>query len=267
MAEGHSIPVEYRDIPDYPCYRVGNDGSVWSQWSKAGRQIGKDGKYSGGSIQSEHWTQLTPTPVKKGYLHVAIQKDGTTKHFYVNRLVLTLFVGPPPTPQHQAAHENGVRDDNRLTNLSWKTPQENNDDKIRHGTVLRGEDTPFAILTEEKVVAMRERYALGEDTVAELGRAFGVGQGAAKALLCGRNWKHAGGPIISGDQYARSRAIFLARSPNCPKGHPFDEANTRISSDGARSCRICSREATRRWYHAQKAKKLQQQQEPPQEPQ
>ena len=23
-------PVEYRDIPDWPHYRVGSDGSVWS---------------------------------------------------------------------------------------------------------------------------------------------------------------------------------------------------------------------------------------------
>lgn len=26
--------VEYRDIPEFPGYRVGSDGSVWSAWSR-----------------------------------------------------------------------------------------------------------------------------------------------------------------------------------------------------------------------------------------
>ena len=52
---------------------------------------------------------------------------------YLHDLVLTAFVGPRP-PGFYACHNNGVRDDNRLTNLRWDTPSANNRDQITHGT-------------------------------------------------------------------------------------------------------------------------------------
>ena len=32
---------------------------------------------------------------------------------------------------------------------------------------------------------------------------------------------------------------------HCPKGHPYDEENTRVAADGSRSCRTCNRESQR----------------------
>ncbi|MGH7474177.1 MAG: HNH endonuclease signature motif containing protein [Candidatus Methylomirabilales bacterium] len=42
---------------------------------------------------------------------------------------------------------------------------------------------------------------------------------------------------------ARQRAIT-----HCPKGHPYDEANTYRSRKGSRSCRQCGRERWHRWH-------------------
>lgn len=33
----------------------------------------------------------------------------------------------------------------------------------------------------------------------------------------------------------------------CPKGHPYDEENTYVTSRGHRNCKECARENTRRW--------------------
>lgn len=38
-----------------------------------------------------------------------------------------------------------------------------------------------------------------------------------------------------------------AAKTHCVNGHPFDEANTYIRPDGARSCRTCCRARTREW--------------------
>ena len=47
-----------------------------------------------------------------------------------------------------------------------------------------------------------------------------------------------------------TRSVNLSRSPlmargqdktHCPKGHPYDELNTRVSKSGARNCRECAR--------------------------
>jgi len=36
---------------------------------------------------------------------------------------------------------------------------------------------------------------------------------------------------------------------HCPKGHPYDEANTYITPSGARNCKACSRERCRQRWH------------------
>jgi hypothetical protein len=45
------------------------------------------------------------------------------------------------------------------------------------------------------------------------------------------------------EQAANRRPVELAAA--CPKGHPFDEANTRIRSNGRRACRTCARDYQR----------------------
>ena len=53
---------------------------------------------------------------------------------FVHTLVLTAFVGPRPSPEIEVRHLNGVRSDNRLSNLAWGTASENAYDRVRHGT-------------------------------------------------------------------------------------------------------------------------------------
>ena len=79
-------------------------------------------------------------------------------------------VGPPPSEIHQAAHLNGVRDDNRLANLEWKTPKENDRDKDVHGTRQDNKK-----LTAEQVAEIRATPpVIGEHTAEKLGAKYGV---------------------------------------------------------------------------------------------
>ena len=41
-------------------------------------------------------------------------------------------------------------------------------------------------------------------------------------------------------------AAAAARKTHCPKGHPYDKANTVVQGDGARRCRTCRQAAERR---------------------
>lgn len=50
----------------------------------------------------------------------------------VHSLVLETFVGPCPVGM-EALHDNDVRDDNRLSNLSWGTRSQNVLDSVRNG--------------------------------------------------------------------------------------------------------------------------------------
>jgi hypothetical protein len=103
MAEGQSTTiapaVEYRDVPGFPGYRVGSDGSVWVI---ARRRIDDTPRGA--------WHRLKAYTAANGYLGVNLWRGPKTKsQCRVHRLVLLAFVGPKP-PGAWALH----RDDNRL---------------------------------------------------------------------------------------------------------------------------------------------------------
>ncbi|OZC60037.1 hypothetical protein CH276_18855 [Rhodococcus sp. 06-470-2] len=64
---------------------------------------------------------------------VNLSRNGFVRQVRVHRLVLEAFVGPCPVGL-EGCHNNGIGKDNRLTNLRWDTPSENQLDKVRHGT-------------------------------------------------------------------------------------------------------------------------------------
>jgi DNA-binding MarR family transcriptional regulator len=124
-----------------------------------------------------------------GYEFVSLRAYGKNNICSVHSVVLTTFIGPRPSGK-QAAHNNNKRDDNRLTNLSWKTSKENNADKIRHGTLPRGEKHPRSKLTNEQVQAIRATYAIGKSTLAQLAEAYGVVLSTIHKIVSGQKWQH-----------------------------------------------------------------------------
>ena len=73
-------------------------------------------------------------PGRCGYWVVNLRVGGRVRCRCVSELVLAAFVGPRPSPAHDAAHANGDRHDNRLGNLLWATKKENAAHKRLHGT-------------------------------------------------------------------------------------------------------------------------------------
>lgn len=62
-------------------------------------------------------------------------------------------------------------------------------------------------------------------------------------------------PVIAGGTVEASMEPDEAIRRTCPAGHPYDEANTYVNPKGAQCCRICQREARKRW-RARNAKNL-----------
>jgi hypothetical protein len=74
-------------------------------------------------------------------------KLGSRTPVGVHRLILFAFDGLPPDG-YQAAHLNGIRTDNRATNLRWVTPAENQQHRIAHGTSNHGDRNPARLHPE-----------------------------------------------------------------------------------------------------------------------
>lgn len=113
-----------------------------------------------------------------------IRMDG--KNVVVSRYVCERVHGRPPTPEHEAAHScgNGHLGCVSLKHLSWKTPVENQADRIIHGTTNRGERHGMSKLTKQDVLNIRS----SQETNVALAHRYGVGVGSINNVLARRTW-------------------------------------------------------------------------------
>lgn len=145
-------------------YEVSDAGSVQRVQANRGT--------SGGLLRSR------PNP--KGYLRVALHRDGRRSDRSVHRLVLEAFVGLGFASE--ANHRNGIKSDNRLANLEWVTPVENNRHARETGLSrpLKGERNGRSKLTAEQVreikrtpgtnVALAARYGVSDQVISGIRR-------------------------------------------------------------------------------------------------
>lgn len=89
---------------------------------------------------------------KKGYGHINGRKSNVA-----SRVVCEEANGPPPTPEHHAAHSCGHGHLGCVTkrHLSWKTPMQNKADELAHGTRNSGERNGQSRLTAAQVLEIR----------------------------------------------------------------------------------------------------------------
>jgi hypothetical protein len=182
------MPICYRIIDGFPGYRVGTDGSFWSQWKPAGNSPGNN-KGGGGWILSGEWYQRTLKLNRKGDISVIIQHHGIRKHISLHRLILETFVGPCPEGMEACHYPDPDHTNNHLSNLRWDTKLENAQDCIRLGRRPRGEQHGRAKLDAEKVLAIRSLADKGA-TPLELSREYGVSGMQIKRIVSRLQWAH-----------------------------------------------------------------------------
>lgn len=135
---------------------------------------------------------LVPCGKKKGvakYYMVGLVRNGIKENRMIHRLVLEQFVGPPPTPAHQGAHGDGDGFNNYWENLRWATQQENEADKVLHGTVATGITHGKCVLTEEQVKEILSVKKWERGMVKDFAAKFGVQAGAISKIKLGLRWK------------------------------------------------------------------------------
>lgn len=169
MASRIIAGVEFRNIPGFPRYLAGNDGTIWSEKRKL----------------------LLRTRFHRRYPTLTIRReDGRWITVNVHVLVALAFHGPKPEG-YECRHLNGDRNDNRPENLSWGTHKQNAEDAIRHGTTLRGVRHPRAgaKLTDHAVREIRQCANAGMKNRI-LAMMFGVSPRTIRTVVQREAWRH-----------------------------------------------------------------------------
>lgn len=119
-----------------------------------------------------------------GYLAHPVRLDGRYTRHTVHSLVLRAFVGPRPDGL-VIAHYDGVRDNNRLTNLRYATVAENHGDRRRHlgeGKVeeRRGRPLSPSVVANRHLIGtmpdirLAAQLGVSQPTVSRARRALGI---------------------------------------------------------------------------------------------
>jgi hypothetical protein len=172
-------------VEGYPDYRVGTDGSAWSQ------------RPNYPCLSPKPWKRLKFRLVSKGkYRDVTVCNDSGQAGVMIHRVVLGAFLGDCPTGM-EGCHNNGNSHDNRISNLRWDTRVRNHADKKKHGThsVSRlprnqGSRHGLSKLTESDVAEMRRIKAEHGTSARQIAFKFGVSPSLAQLILNGKRWKH-----------------------------------------------------------------------------
>lgn len=168
---------QWKKYPHNPKYAISDHGDVV--------RINRDPRVA-------KFRRLVPV-MRDGYLFVSI---GANNQKPVHTLVLETFKRDR-RPGEVCRHLNGVRNYNRLSNLKWGTPKENEADKAIHGTKVYGEKQHLALLTNAQA---RQIYTSNR-SVTELADKYGVTVKRIRAIKDGRVYSDVTKDLIAGNTY------------------------------------------------------------------
>lgn len=89
------------------------------------RSLDRHRKHSKWWLSTQKWCILKFSKNNEWYKNTKLSNNWIKKWYLLHRLLWIHFINNPDN-KTQINHKNWVRDDNRLSNLEWVTPRENN---------------------------------------------------------------------------------------------------------------------------------------------
>ena len=107
---------------------------------------------------------------------------------YPHRFICKKFHGSPPSRRHEVAHGCGNRMCINPRHLRWATSVENNADKLRHGTMNRGEKCGVSKITEAEALQIKRLGNISASERREKSKLYGISQNQIYQIITGRSW-------------------------------------------------------------------------------
>lgn len=174
---------EWRDIVGYEgFYKISNLGRIKSL---PGILTTKNG------VIKPRYNKIKNQTIKSnGYLSVMLSIDRINYRFHVHRLVALAFI-PNPENKPEVNHKKPIKTNNIINNLEWNTKLENVRHSVLNNLNHRGETSPNAKLTKEKVIALRRLYRMNPNfNKMYIAKKLGVEDTTIHKIIRNQRWKH-----------------------------------------------------------------------------
>jgi hypothetical protein len=157
-----------KDIPGFPGYKAGADGSIWSYRSGLPRLLKPDRRKEDGRRR-----------------YTLRSASGRFVRKYGAYFVLLAFKGHKPDG-YETCHNDGNCLNDSADNLRWDTHSANLADRRRHGTMVRGEKVHTAKITAKDVLEIRR---IGRPNKQHANK-FGISEAMVGMIINRRSWRH-----------------------------------------------------------------------------
>lgn len=171
----------WKKIKEFSLYEVSSDGEIktFNHYGKGKEAI------------------MKPVLDNSGYLRTMLKGDDGKFHtIKLHRIVAINFIENNDLKK-EVNHKNGIRSDNRVSNLEWVSRSEN----IKHSYNFLDRERKFgeknheATLTDKQVLEIRKNYVYGKncksgETKKQIAERYGTSFGVIKQIIQNRTWKH-----------------------------------------------------------------------------
>jgi hypothetical protein len=152
-------------IPGHPNYSITEDGNVWSH------------NYSRWIKGHKNWA---------GYIRVTLSNNGKAKSYSAHRLVAITYIENLNNKEY-INHINGIKDDNRVSNLEWATPSENTKHAWKNGFNKISNKTINASIERNSKVVLDTQTGIFYQSCKEASKLLSYNENTLRSYLSGHN--------------------------------------------------------------------------------
>jgi len=159
-----------KEIENFLGYGVDELGNIYSRRKRKPLQKDNGTIYGQTTILTNEWVKLSTKCTTHGYVYVTLCKNGKVYSKRLHKLVAEAFIANPHG-HFFVCHNNGIKNDNRVENLRWDSPQNNQKDRLIHGTTR---------LSKWKIDMLRKLYKSGDITLHGVAKLYKLNDNVVK---------------------------------------------------------------------------------------